>query len=135
MIPAFMCIAVIMLNKWKLNYFAYSDNEAISMGVNISLNRVVFIVCATILVSLAVSISGSIGWIGLVIPQLARTVSGTNNRDAVPIALVLGADFLLLMDIINRLISAAELPVSILTGMIGTPLFVVCLLIKQKREV
>lgn len=134
MMPALICIIVIMLNKKKLNYFAYSDSEAISMGINITLSRVIFIVCATVLVSLAISISGSIGWVGLVIPQLARTVSGTNNRDTVPITLVLGANFLLLMDIINRLISAAELPISILTGMIGTPLFVTCLLIKQKRE-
>ena len=79
-------------------------------------------------------ISGSIGWIGLVIPQLARWIVGTNNREAVPLSLVLGADFLLLMDIINRLISEAELPISILTGMIGTPLFVLCLIVKQKRE-
>jgi iron complex transport system permease protein len=134
MLPALVCITVIMLNRRKLNYFAYSDCEAISMGINIALSRVIFIVCATVLVSLAISISGSIGWVGLVIPQLARSISGTNNRDTVPIALVLGANFLLLMDIINRLISAAELPISILTGLIGTPLFVTCLVIKQKRE-
>ncbi len=132
--PMVLCVAVIMLNTLKLNYFAYSDSEAMSIGVNISLYRTIFIICSTLLVSLAVSVSGSIGWIGLVIPQLARTLVNTNNRDAVPLALVLGADFLLLVDILNRLVSTAELPISILTGMIGTPLFVMCLLIKQRKE-
>lgn len=133
-IPAVVCIIIILTNKWKLNYFVYSDNEAESLGINISIYRTIFIICATVLVSLAISVSGAIGWIGLVIPQLARTLVGTNNRDSVPLSFVLGADFLLLVDVINRMLSAAELPVSILTGLIGTPLFVICLLLKQRKE-
>lgn len=134
LIPMMICIALIFFNKWKLNFFCYSDNEATNLGFNINLYRVIFIVSATILVALSVSISGSIGWIGLVIPQLVRTIIGTDNRDTIGLSFILGADFLLLMDIINRLISSAELPISILTGIVGTPIFVVCLILKQRGE-
>lgn len=134
LIPMIICIALIFFNKWKLNFFCYSDNEATNLGFNINLYRVIFIVSATILVALSVSISGSIGWIGLVIPQLVRTIIGTDNRDTIGLSFILGADFLLLMDIINRLISSAELPISILTGIVGTPIFVVCLILKQRGE-
>ena len=134
LIPMMICIALIFFNRWKLNFFCYSDNEATNLGFNINLYRVVFIVSATILVALSVSVSGSIGWIGLVIPQLVRTIIGTDNRDTIGLSFILGADFLLLMDIINRLISSAELPISILTGIVGTPVFVVCLILKQRGE-
>ena len=67
-------------------------------------------------------------------PLLARILVGTDNNDTAGLTLILGAVFLLLMDIINRLISSAELPISILTGIVGTPIFVVCLVLKQKGE-
>ncbi len=130
--PALICIGLILLNKWKLNYFCYSDSEAISLGFNVNVFRTLLIICATILVSLSVSIAGSISWIGLVMPLLARILVGTDNNDTAEPTLILGAVFLLLMDIINRLISSAELPISILTGLVGTPIFVICLVLKQK---
>ena len=133
-IPALVCIVLILLNRWKLNYYCYPDTEAISLGFNVSVFRTLFIVCATVLVSLSVSIAGSIGWIGLVMPLLARILVGTDNNDTAGLTLILGAVFLVLMDIINRLISSAELPISILTGIVGTPIFVVCLVLKQKGE-
>lgn len=133
-IPMVICILLIFLNRWKLNFFCYSDGEATNLGFNVKLHRIIFLFAATILVSTAVSISGSIGWIGLVIPQLVRTIVGTNNSDTVGVSFIMGANFLLLMDVLNRIISAAELPISILTGIIGTPIFVVCLLLKQRGE-
>lgn len=133
-IPMFLCVVLIYLNRWKLNFFCYSDGEATNLGFNIKLYRIAFLMASTILVSMSVSISGSIGWIGLVIPQLVRTIVGTDNSDTVGLSFIMGANFLLLMDVINRLISAAELPISILTGLVGTPIFVVCLLLKQRGE-
>lgn len=129
-----ICVLLIYLNRWKLNFFCYSDGEATNLGFNIKLYRIIFLMAATILVSTAVSVSGSIGWIGLVIPQLVRTIVGTDNSDTVGLSFIMGANFLLLMDVINRLISAAELPISILTGLVGTPIFVICLLLKQRGE-
>ena len=133
-IPMAVCILIIYLNRWKLNFFCYSDGEATNLGFNIKLYRIVFLMAATILVSTAVSISGTIGWIGLVIPQLVRTIIGTDNSDTVGLSLIMGANFLLFIDVLNRLISAAELPISILTGIVGTPIFVICLLLKQRGE-
>ena len=112
--------------SWDLNYFCFIDSEAKSMGFNIGRNRILFLVCATVLVASAVSISGSIGWVGLVIPQLVRLLIGTNNRYTMPLSFLMGSSFLLLVDIINRIISAAELPVSIISGLLGLPLFIIC---------
>lgn len=133
-IPMAVCILLIYLNRWKLNFFCFSDGEATNLGFNIKLYRILFLISATILVATAVSVSGSIGWIGLVIPQLVRTIVGTDNSDTVGLSFIMGANFLLLMDVVNRLISTAELPISILTGIVGTPIFVVCLLLKQRGE-
>ena len=104
------------------------------MGFNIGSNRILFLACATVLVASAVSISGSIGWVGLVIPQLVRLLIGTNNRYTMPFSFLMGSSFLLLVDIINRLISTAELPVSILSGLLGLPLFIVCWFINTKHS-
>lgn len=133
-IPLVVCILLIYFNRWKLNFFCYSDGEATNIGFNIKLYRILFLVSSTILVSVAVSVSGSIGWIGLVIPLLVRTIVGTDNTDTLGLSFIMGATFLLLVDVINRLISTAELPISILTGIIGTPIFVICLLLKQREE-
>ncbi len=133
-VPIVVCVLLIYFNRWKLNFFCYSDGEATNIGFNIKLYRILFLVSSTILVSLAVSVAGSIGWIGLVIPLLVRTIIGTDNTDTVGLSFIMGAAFLLLMDVINRLISTAELPISILTGLVGTPIFVICLLLKQREE-
>ena len=133
-VPMAVCVLLIYLNRWKLNFFCYSDGEATNLGFNIKVYRILFLLSATILVSMAVSIAGSIGWIGLVIPLLVRTIVGTDNSDTVGLSFIMGANFLLLMDVINRLVSAAELPISILTGLVGTPIFVICLLLKQRGE-
>jgi len=133
-IPIVVCLLLIYFNRWKLNFFCYSDSEATNIGFNIKMYRLLFLVSSTILVSVAVSVAGSIGWIGLVIPLLVRTIIGTDNSDTVGLSFIMGATFLLLVDVINRLISTAELPISILTGLIGTPIFVICLLLKQREE-
>lgn len=133
-IPVALCLAFLMVRRWDLNYFCYSDGEARSLGVNIGALRIGFILCATVLVACAVSISGSIGWIGLVIPQLARLLVGTNNKHTLPLSFLMGSVFLLIVDLINRMISAAELPVSIISGMLGLPIFIICWLASRKHE-
>ena len=133
-VPIVICVLLIYFNRWKLNFFCYSDSEATNIGFNIKLYRILFLVSSTILVSVAVSVAGSIGWIGLVIPLLVRTIIGTDNTDTLGLSFIMGSTFLLLVDVINRMISTAELPISILTGLIGTPIFVICLLLKQRKE-
>lgn len=132
--PVVVCTVIIFLKRWELNYFCYSDTEAKSLGINITMNRIIFIICSTVLVASAVSVSGSIGWVGLVIPQLVRIIVGTNNKYTVPLTFLMGSSFLLVVDIINRLISSAELPVSIISGIIGLPLFVACWFVNTKEK-
>ena len=133
-IPISASLVILFLKRWGLNYFCYTDSEAKSLGVNISRDRIIYLGCATILVASTVSIAGSIGWIGLVIPQLVRLLIGNNSKYNLPLSFFMGSSFLLIVDIINRMISAAELPVSILTGIIGLPVFIVCWLINSKTR-
>ena len=132
-IPVLIATVILFAKRWQLNYFAFGDTEAKSIGFNIGSNRVIFLGCATILVASAVSVAGSIGWVGLVIPQLVRLVIGTNSKNTMPMSFMMGSSFLLLVDIINRLISTAELPVSIISGLLGLPLFVVCWFVNAKH--
>ena len=133
-IPVVTSLLIIFMQSWSLNYFCFSDNDAKSMGVNIGRKRVAFLACATVLVASAVSVAGSIGWIGLVIPQLVRIIIGNNNRHTVPLSFLMGSCYLLLVDIINRIITTAELPVSIVSGLLGLPLFVICWFLNTRRS-
>lgn len=132
--PVTCALGIIFLKSWNLNYFSLPDAEVKSLGININLNRIIFLISATILVACAVSISGTIGWIGLVIPQIVRLFVGNNNRYTIPLSFLMGSTFLLIVDIINRVISSAELPVSIISGLLGLPIFIICWFINNKRK-
>ena len=133
-IPTIVCVSILMMKSWQLNYFSFPDSEARSIGFNIKHTRFIFIACATILVASAVSVSGNIGWIGLVIPQLVRLLVGSNSRYTAPLSFLMGSAFLLTVDMINRIISTAELPVSIISGLLGLPIFVICWFINAKKQ-
>ena len=130
-VPMSICIVMMFILRWRLNYFNVLDSEAVSMGVNVTLLRVVVIVCSTILVGCAVSIAGTISWIGLAIPHMIKTIYGKNTRYSYPFSCIAGASFLLGIDVFGRLISTSEIPLSILTGIIGLVIFLVCLLIRR----
>ena len=91
--------------------------------MNVPLMRGLCIVCSTVLTAGAVCISGTIGWVGLVIPHFGRMIAGSDNRALLPAAMLIGAIFMLLVDTVTRIIGPAEMPVSILTGIIGAPFF------------
>ena len=99
------------------------DNEAQSLGVNPSRVRLLVIIGATLLTSAAVSISGIVGWIGLIIPHMARMIVGPDNKILIPASLSLGASFLLIMDNLSRTLISIEIPIGILTAIVGVPLF------------
>ena len=108
-----------------------SDQEAQSLGVNVNRERLVIIGISTLLTAAAVCLSGTIGWVGLVIPHFSRMLVGPNNQRLLPLAIVLGAFFLLAVDTISRASMSAEIPLSILTGLIGAP-FYFYLLLRQR---
>lgn len=127
-IPAIILFAM----SWWLDILSMGESEAKSLGANIVLIRNLAIACATLMTASSVCISGTIGWIGLVIPHFARMIVGPNNTKLIPAAGLMGGIFLLLVDTVTRVISISEMPVSILTGLIGAPFYAI-LLYKQRK--
>jgi iron complex transport system permease protein len=125
---------VTLLLRWRINLLFLPDAEAHSLGVNLKFMRGLLVLCSTMLTALSICMSGTIGWIGLVIPHLGRFLTGNDNRHLLPAAALLGALFMLIVDTLARNVSPSEIPLSILTGVLGTPLFV-CLLLRQRGKI
>jgi len=125
-----ICIIVLLAMRWRVNVLSLGDQEAKALGVNLRFERGIVIVLSTLLTASAVSLAGTIGWIGLVLPHLARFLVGPNVARSMPVAFIMAAGFMLIVDTLARF-SGIEIPLSILTGLIGTPFFVV-LLAKQR---
>lgn len=123
LIPLFIGFIILYLLRWQMNILAMGDEEAKSLGLNPSRIRLIIIVGCTLLTSAAVSISGIIGWIGMIIPHMARMIVGPNNKTLLLASLSLGASFLLLIDNISRVVISIEIPIGILTAIIGVPIF------------
>lgn len=115
------------LVRWQLNILSLGDEEAITLGINATRMKLVIIVCTTLMTAAAVSVGGVIGWIGLVIPHAGRIIVGPNHLRLMPISLSLGACFLLVIDNISRALLPSEIPLGVLTGLVGVPLLVVLL--------
>ncbi|MGI6229761.1 MAG: FecCD family ABC transporter permease [Tractidigestivibacter sp.] len=109
--------------RWRLNALTMGDDEAMTMGVNAPRLRAVAIVLATLVTASSVSVTGIIGWVGLVVPHLARGLVGADYRHLLPASMLLGGTFLLVVDDIARLATTAEIPIGILTAFIGAPFF------------
>ena len=118
-----LAIIPLYLSSWKLNVLSFGEDEASSMGVQVSRLRFIVILSATLLTATVVSITGLIGWIGLVVPHIARFLIGSDNRWLLPSAFILGGMFLLLIDLLSRTISALEIPLGIIASIIGAPIF------------
>ena len=127
----FVSGALLLALSWRINILSFGEDEARSLGMNVGLYRGVTIACASLLTATAVSISGTIGWIGLVMPHLGRLLAGADNTKLLPVTLLLGGLFMLVVDTIARAATSAEIPLSILTGLIGAP-FYAWLLWKQR---
>lgn len=117
-------IITILVLRWRLNILALGDDEARAAGMNVRLVRGMVIVAATLTTASVVSMCGQVGWVGLLIPHCARMICGNNNRFVVPISLLLGAMFLVLIDTLARSVSEAEIPISVLTALVGAPFFI-----------
>lgn len=124
-VPLLLGFALLLMQRWKLNVLSLGEDEARSLGVNVKRTRFVVIVAATLLASASVAVSGVIGWIGLVIPHLARAVVGPDYRRLLPASMLLGALYLLLVDDIARCLLSMEIPIGILTALLGVPFFAV----------
>lgn len=117
-------ILIIWLYRWKLNAMTLSEDEALSLGINVKRVRIFVIAGAAMITASVVSMCGLIGWVGLLIPHASRMLFGSDNRAVLPSSLALGALFMLAIDTAARSLSASEIPASILTAVIGAPFFI-----------
>ena len=124
----FAGLVPLLLLRWRMNLLTLSDDEARSLGINVSRLRLGLIVCATLITACTVAIAGIIGWIGLVVPHIGRLISGNNHQQLLPVSMGIGAILLLLTDTLARTLSSTEIPLGILTAFIGAPFFLLLLL-------
>ena len=128
-----ICSFILYKISWKIDILATSEDEAKILGVNTNLVRRIVIICATILTATSICIAGTIGWVGLIIPHFSRILVGSTNKKLIPISMISGSIFMILVDTMTRTIGNIEMPVSILTGFIGAPCFLLLLYVKRSK--
>lgn len=131
LLPMALGLIPLLLLRWRMNILTLGDEEARTMGVHPSRLRLIVVLCSTLVTAASVSVSGMIGWVGLVIPHLARKMVGSDHRYLVPATMLLGAAFLLVVDNVSRNLLATEIPIGILTAFIGAPFFLYLILRKE----
>lgn len=123
--PILIGMLVLYLIRWRMNLLPLSEDEIRASGTNIALLRGVTVVCATAITASCVSMCGQVGWVGLLVPHMCRMKFGSNHMALLPASISLGAVFMVIVDTLARSASAAEIPISILTAIIGAPFFIV----------
>lgn len=126
-IPMFLGIILLIFFSKYLNALSLGDEEAKALGVDIKKVKLIVIITATFISALSVILAGIIGWIGLIIPHIARLLFGADNKIILPISALLGAIFLLIVDNSSRIIFSFEIPIGIVTAIIGIPIFIMVL--------
>ncbi len=123
-IPMGIGMLLIFFSRWKLNVLSMGEREASSLGVDVRKVQILIIGGATLCTAAAVCISGTIGWVGLVIPHIGRMIIGNSNQKLIPVSISLGSAFMVIMDLLSRTLTGSEIPIGILCALIGTPFFV-----------
>lgn len=126
-------LVVLYLLRWRLNVLSMSDEEARALGVNVRREKILVIGATTLITAAATAIVGIIGWLGFIVPHLVRMMFGADNRRVVPLSAALGASLMMVADDIIRGASVFEIPIGILTSLVGIPLFLV--LLKKTKKV
>lgn len=123
---------LIWLGRWRLNALSMGDAEAKALGVEVRWERGLFLLAAALSVAAAVSVSGIIGWVGLMVPHVVRMLIGPDHRWVVPLSMAVGATFMVLSDTVARTFTGGEIPVGIITTLAGAPFFII--LLKQRGQ-
>lgn len=126
-----ICITILMTIKWRINIVALGKEQAESRGLNYNFYKGLLIIIVTVLTSASVAFAGVIGWVGLVVPHIARLIVGRNTAKSLPITIFIGAIFMLICDIVSRSFTFSEIPLSAVSGFIGTPIFITILVVKK----
>ncbi len=122
---------LLLLVRWRLNILSLGDQEARALGVDPDRMKLIIILFATLMTAVAVSVSGVIGWVGLVIPHAGRLIVGPDHKRLLPVSVSLGAAFMMLIDNLARTLLPGEIPLGVLTGLVGVPLLIV--LLRRKK--
>lgn len=135
MVLPFVAVGIVLIIAMSgyLNVLSMGDEEAASLGVNVKRSRMVLIIITTLISSLTVALGGMIGWVGLMIPHIARMICGADNRQLLPISALIGAIYLLIVDNICRTAFAGEIPIGIMTSLMGIPFFILVLSRTESR--
>ena len=133
-IPMIIGLILIFVFRWQINLLTLDEEEAKSLGINIRKYRLIFIIASTLLSAAAVCLGGLIGWVGLMIPHLARALVGVDYSRLIPASAMLGGGYLILVDDLARSVFSMELPLGVVTSIIGAPFFIY-LIIKRKERV
>jgi iron complex transport system permease protein len=120
-------VVVLVLLRWRMNVLSLGDDEARALGVNVRREKALVIAVATLITAAATSVTGVINWVGLVIPHLVRMAVGADNRKVIPLSAAFGASLLIVADDIARSAASFEIPIGILTSVVGIPFFIVLL--------
>lgn len=132
LIPIVSTIALLIHSiRWKINIIALGEYEAKSLGMNYVAMRYLLLACATLLTASVVAVAGTIAWVGLVVPHMSRLLVGNNNKQSIPISILIGATFMMIVDLLARTLSYSEIPLSIITGFLGTPIFILILFLRR----
>ena len=123
-VPMIVGLLGMVVISWRLNVLAMGDREAKTMGLNVAANKVAVIAFATLATAGAVSISGVIGWVGLVVPHICRMLFSSDNRKLIPASISIGACFMVLVDTVCRSLTSGEIPLGIVTAIVGGPFFI-----------
>lgn len=124
-IPVAVSLLILFLLRWRINILSLGDEEAAALGVNPVRIRVLIIASSTVISACSVTIAGVIGWVGLVIPHITRMIFGVDHKDIIPASMLLGGIYLTVIDLIARSAMESEIPIGILTALIGAPVFAV----------
>ncbi|HZG60335.1 MAG TPA: iron ABC transporter permease [Anoxybacillus sp.] len=126
---------LLLLNSRELNAFAFGETVAANLGVDVLRRKLMILIGASLLTGAAVAVSGTIGFVGLVVPHITRLVGGANHRRLLPLSLLYGGSFLVLADLLARtIISPRELPIGVITSLIGAPAFALLYFNRMKRK-
>ncbi|MGZ5409139.1 MAG: FecCD family ABC transporter permease [Aeromicrobium sp.] len=132
LVPILLGTAVLFLLRWRVNVLSLGDEDAAALGVRPGRLRWVILVSTSLIVAGAVAVSGVIGWVGLIIPHLARMWVGPDHRILLPISFLMGGAYLIVIDTLARTMTAGEIPLGVLTALFGAPAFFI--LLRRNRE-
>lgn len=124
LVPMIIGIIGLFVLRWRINILSMGDMEAQALGINVSVTKGAIVVLATLATAGAVCISGIVGWVGLIIPHMARMILGSDNKIIIPASISIGAVFMVIVDTLSRSISGSEIPLGILTAILGGPFFI-----------